>query len=176
MTARPYNVLFLCTGNSARSIIAESLLNEMAQGRFKAYSAGSHPGGPVNPLVLEYLRSKGVAAGGARSKSWDEFAEPDSPRMDLIVTVCDQAAGEVCPVWPGHPARAHWSAPDPAAHMDDPKKANGVIREVFQLMQRRIALLLALPMEKLDRLSLEQGARGIAESTSSKGAISASEK
>jgi len=176
MSARPYHVLFLCTGNSARSIIAESLLNDMAQGRFKAYSAGSHPGGVVNPLVLEYLHSKGLSTESARSKSWDEFAQPDAPRMDLIVTVCDQAAGEVCPVWPGHPARAHWSAPDPAAYMTDPKKATEVIRDVFQLMQRRISLLLALPMEKLERLSLEREARGIAQRTSSKSATSAADR
>src|SRR5438067_1303952 len=138
MNARPYNVLFLCTGNSARSIIAESLLNEMAQGRFNAYSAGSHPGGAVNPLVVEYLHSKGISTEDARSKSWDEFAAPDAPRMDLIVTVCDQVAGEVCPVWPGHPSRAHWSAPDPAAYMNDPQKAREIIRDVFDLMQQRI--------------------------------------
>ena len=164
---RPYNVLFLCTGNSARSIIAESLLNSMGKGRFKAYSAGSHPGGSVNPLVLEQLRSMGISREGARSKSWDEFAAPDAPRMDLVVTVCDQAAGETCPIWPGVPAKAHWSAPDPAVFMDDPVKAKQIIREVFQLLQRRIALLISLPMEKLDQMSLQAEARAIAGKTSS---------
>lgn len=166
VSERPYHVLFLCTGNSARSIIAESLLNEMGKGRFKGFSAGSHPGGTVNPLVLEHLSSNGISALGARSKSWDEFATPNAPRMDLIVTVCDQAAGETCPVWPGHPSRAHWGAPDPAIYMHDRQKAEEVIREVFQITQRRISLLLSLPIEKLDRLSLEREATAIAENTS----------
>ena len=162
MTRRVYNVLFLCTGNSARSIIAETLLNAMGGGRFRAYSAGSHPSGTVNPVVAEYLESRGLGTAGARSKSWDEFADPDAPRMDLVVTVCDQAAGEMCPAWPGTPAKAHWSAPDPAACMDDPEKARAVVREVHHLLQRRIALLLALPIETLDRMSLQSHARAIA--------------
>lgn len=159
----PYNVLFLCTGNSARSIIAERLLNQMGNGRFHAFSAGSHPGGGVNPLVLDYLHSRGFTTAGARSKSWDEFAASGAPVMDLVVTVCDRAAGEACPVWPGHPAQAHWSAPDPAACISEREKAQEIIREVFQLMQRRISLLLSLPNEKLDRLSLETEAKRIAE-------------
>ena len=162
MSGRVCNVLFLCTGNSARSIIAESLLNALGEGRFKGYSAGSHPGGVVNPLVLAHLREAQVRTEGARSKSWDEFARAEAPRMDLVVTVCDQAAGEVCPVWPGMPAQAHWSAPDPAAYMDDPVKARAVIREVMQLMQRRISLLVNLPMATLDRMSLQAEARAIA--------------
>jgi arsenate reductase len=163
MPARAYSVLFLCTHNSARSVIAEALLNQLGAGRFKAYSAGSHPGGTVNPLVLEFLRSNGIATAGVRSKSWDEFAASGAPRMDLIVTVCDQAAGETCPIWPGMPATAHWSAPDPAAHMKDPVEARRVIREVFQQMQRRISLLMSLPIEKLDRMSLQTEARAIAD-------------
>jgi arsenate reductase len=165
VNAATYNVLFLCTGNSARSIIAETLLNAMGGGRFAAYSAGSRPGGTINPYVAEYLTSMGLSLAGARSKSWDEFAGPQAPRMDLVITVCDQAAGETCPVWPGMPAKAHWSAPDPAAHMDQPDKARAVTREVFQLMQRRIALLIALPLATLDRLSLQAQAREIAERT-----------
>ena len=162
MSDRVYNVLFLCTGNSARSIVAESLLNTLGKGRFKAFSAGSHPGGTVNPLVLAHLREAQMSTEGARSKSWDEFARPDAPRMDLVITVCDQAAGEVCPVWPGMPAKAHWSAPDPAAYMDDPEKARAVIRDVTQLMQRRVSLLVNLPMATLDRLSLQAETRAIA--------------
>jgi protein-tyrosine-phosphatase len=156
-------VLFLCTGNSARSIIAESLLNEMGKGRFRAYSAGSHPGGRINPVVAEYLESAGIGTAGARSKSWDEFARPGAPQMDLVITVCDQAAGEVCPAWPGKPARAHWSAPDPAAHMAQPERARAVTREVFDLMRERISMLLAFPVETLDRASLQSAARDVAE-------------
>jgi arsenate reductase len=161
MSRRPFNVLFLCTGNSARSIIAESLLNEMAQGRFKAFSAGSHPGGTVNPLVLEFLEEKGVSTLGARSKSWEEFSRPGAPEMDLVITVCGQAAGEACPVWPGHPATAHWGVEDPAAHMDNPAKARKLIDDAFRILRARIALLLSLPMEKLDRLALESKTREI---------------
>lgn len=165
MSERVYNVLFLCTGNSARSIIAESLLNAMGHGRFQAFSAGSHPGGVVNPLVLAHLESQSVSTAGARSKSWDEFARAEAPRMDLVVTVCDQAAGEVCPVWPGMPAKAHWAAQDPAAFMSDPEKAKRVVREVTQLMQRRISLLVSLPMATLDRMSLQAQTRAIAQET-----------
>jgi arsenate reductase len=161
MDARPCNVLFLCTGNSARSIIAESLLNAMGQGRFRAYSAGSHPGGMVNPLVLLHLRTQGIDTTGARSKAWDEFATPEAPRMDLVVTVCDQAAAETCPIWPGAPAKAHWSAPDPAAHMHDAEAAQRVVGEVYALMQRRVARLVALPVERLDAASLQSEARAI---------------
>ena len=166
MTERVYNVLFLCTGNSARSIIAESLLNAMGKGRFRGYSAGSHPSGRINPYVAEYLGSVGMSTSGARSKSWDEFARPDAPTMDLVITVCDQAAGEACPVWPGMPAIAHWSALDPAAHTEQPDKARAVARDVFQLMQRRISLLLSLPMATLDRMSLQAQTRRIANQTS----------
>lgn len=163
--SRVYNVLFLCTGNSARSIIAESLLNALGKGRFKGFSAGSHPGGVVNPLVLEHLAHVHVSTEGARSKSWDEFAKPGAPLMDLVITVCDQAAGETCPIWPGMPATAHWAAPDPAAYMDDPEKAKRVIREVAQLMHRRISLLVSLPMETLDKMSLQAETRAIVDQT-----------
>ena len=163
---RTYNVLFLCTGNSARSIIAESLLNSMGNFRFKAYSAGSYPSGTVNPLVVEFLKANRISTQGARSKSWDEFAHADAPVMDFVITVCDQAAGEACPVWPGQPVLAHWSAPDPAAQADDQEKASKVIREVFHLMQRRLLLFTSLPMDKLDRLALQTETRAIAHKTS----------
>ena len=165
VSERVYNVLFLCTGNSARSIIAEALLNAMGKGRFRAYSAGSHPSGQINCYVEEYLESVGVNTSGARSKSWDEFARPDAPKMDLVITVCDQAAGESCPVWPGMPAMAHWSAPDPATHLKQPDKVREVVRDVFDLMQRRISLLLSLPMATLDRMSLQSQTRRIADET-----------
>jgi len=162
MAERPYNILFLCTGNSARSIIAEASLNEMARGRFKAYSAGSHPSGTVNPLVLEFLRAKGIPIGGARSKSWEEFSKPGAAQMDFVITVCDSAAGETCPIWPGHPVTAHWGVEDPAAHMDDPKKAKRVIEDAFRILRSRISLLLNLPVDKLDRLTLQAKTRDIA--------------
>lgn len=161
MCDRLYNVLFLCTGNSARSIIAETLLNTMGAGRFHAYSAGSHPGGTINPHVAEYLQSKGFDISQARSKSWDEFATPGAAHMDLIITVCDDAAGEVCPVWPGHPARAHWSAPDPAAYMHDPNKAKEIVATVFDLMRRRIEDLISVKNGTVDRAVLEAKARDI---------------
>lgn len=149
------NVLFLCTGNSARSIIAEAILNHDARGQFRAFSAGSHPSGTVNPLVLEFLLSQRIPTDGARSKSWDEFARPDSPPLDFVFTVCDSAAGEVCPAWPGQPMTAHWGVDDPAAFMHDPEKAKQVIREVFHLLRQRISLFISLPLHKLDKLSLQ---------------------
>ncbi len=161
MSERAYNVLFLCTGNSARSIIAESLLRQMGKGRFRAFSAGSHPTGAVNPLVLEYLASQRLPVDGAHSKAWDEFAAPGAPPLDFVITVCDQAAGEVCPVWPGQPVSAHWGVEDPARWMSEPDRARRVVREVFMVLQKRIGLLLALPIEKLDRLSLQAAAREI---------------
>lgn len=165
MSERTYNVLFLCTGNSARSIIAEALLNAMGACRFRGYSAGSHPTGRINPYIAEYLASVGISTANARSKSWDEFARPEAPKMDLVITVCDQAAGEVCPVWPGMPAKAHWSAPDPALHHDRPDMVRDVARDVFHLMHRRIALLMNLPIATLDRMSLQTEVRSIAEQT-----------
>ena len=161
MDAKPYNVLFLCTGNSARSIIAEATLNSVSKGKFKAYSAGSFPSGKVNPLVIEFLEQNGISTAGARSKSWDEFARPGSPPMDFIITVCDQAAGEVCPVWPGQPVTAHWGVDDPARYMDNPEKAKKVIQEASRVLRNRILLLTALPLDKLDRMSLQSRLREI---------------
>ncbi|KGQ17875.1 Protein tyrosine phosphatase [Lysobacter dokdonensis DS-58] len=152
-----YNALFLCTGNSARSQIAEVLLNAMGKGRFRAYSAGSHPSGEVHPLAVRTIRDHGLSAQGLRSKSWDEFAGPDAPTMDFVITVCDNAAGETCPVWPGHPAVAHWGVPDPAAS-GDPQ----AFKDAWLVLRRRIELLLALPLEKLDNLARTQKLNEIA--------------
>lgn len=165
MAEKIFNVLFLCTGNSARSIIAESALNHLGKGRFKAYSAGSYPSGEVNPLVLAYLNKRGICTDGARSKSWDEFSGPDAPKMDLVITVCDDAAGEVCPIWPGQPITAHWGVEDPARFMDDEEKANKVIQDTFRILSRRIQLLLALPSESLDRIALTSAVREIGSQT-----------
>ncbi len=150
------NVLFLCTGNSARSILAEAYLNSAGRGRFKAYSAGSHPTGKVNAFALDLLAKGGIDASGYRSKSWDEFAQPDAPKLDFVFTVCDNAAGEVCPVWPGQPISAHWGVQDPATvtGTDDEKRA--AFRKAFTELSTRIDLLLALPIRKLDRLVLKQ--------------------
>jgi arsenate reductase len=155
------NVLFLCTGNSARSIIAESILNHDGAGKFRAFSAGSHPSGAVNPLVLEFLRSQRIPTEGARSKSWDEFAAPSATPLDFVFTVCDSAAGEVCPMWPGQPMTAHWGVEDPAQYMHDPEKAKQVIRDVFHLLRRRISIFVSLPLDKLDKLSLQNKLRDI---------------
>jgi len=151
---RIYNVLFLCTGNSARSVLAEALLNAEGKGRFRAFSAGSFPKGTVNPLALATLQQAGLPAGGYRSKSWDEFARAAAPVMDFVFTVCDDAAGEVCPVWPGHPVTAHWGLPDPAAvEGSDAKKARA-FRDTLAALANRIRLFTALPFDKLDRLAL----------------------
>jgi arsenate reductase len=152
---RVFNVLFLCTGNSARSIIAEAILKQLGRGRFQAFSAGSHPTGKLNPLVVEYLAQQRIPTEGMRSKSWDEFAAPGAPGLDFVITVCDQAAGEMCPVWPGRPVTAHWGVQDPAGYMADPERARKVIKDAFHILQRRVMLLLALPIEKLDRLALQ---------------------
>jgi arsenate reductase len=161
MAHRAFNVLFLCTGNSARSIMAESILNRLGREHFRAFSAGSHPTGKVNPLVVEFLQQQRVSTDGARSKAWDEFAAPGAPALDFVITVCDQAAGEMCPVWPGQPVTAHWGVEDPAAHMDDPERARSIIKGVFRTLQRRIQLLVSLPMDKLDRLALQKATRDI---------------
>ena len=156
MTDRPYNVLFLCTGNSARSILGEALLNSLGKGRFRAWSAGSRPGGRVNPFALEILAKNGFATEGLRSKSWDEFAAPGAPEFDFIFTVCDAAAAETCPVWPGHPMSAHWGIPDPAAVEGDDETKRRAFRDAFSRLQRRISLLVNLPVQSLDKLSLQK--------------------
>lgn len=161
MNEKTYNVLFLCTGNSARSIMAEVLLNHMGKGRFHAFSAGSHPAGQVNPLALELLRARGLPIDALRSKSWDEFALPGAPKMDFVITVCDKAAGEQCPFWPGQPLTAHWGFEDPAAATGTETVRRRVFDKVSFEIGRRIELLLALPVEKLDRLALEHQVRDI---------------
>jgi arsenate reductase (thioredoxin) len=156
MTNPTYNVLFLCTGNSARSIMAEGILNRKANGRFKAYSAGSHPSGKVRPESLKQLELAGISTEGLRSKSWDEFAAPDAPQMHFIFTVCDNAANEVCPVWPGHPMTAHWGIPDPAAAQGTPDEMARAFRDAFSILDRRISLFLALPIATLEQLAIQQ--------------------
>lgn len=155
MTPPNYNVLFLCTGNSARSILAEALLGTLGKGRFQAFSAGSQPSGQVQPMAAELAQSLGYPAERLRSKSWDEFAEPGAPQMDIIITVCDNAAGEACPVWLGHPATAHWGVPDPAAVVGDEDERRRAYMAAFATLRRRVELLLALPLDKLDRLAVQ---------------------
>ena len=156
-----FNVLFLCTGNSARSILAESLLNHLGKGRFHAFSAGSHPAAQVNPFALELLEKNHFPISGLRSKPWDEFAQPDAPRLDFVITVCDKAAGEVCPVWPGQPMTAHWGIPDPAAvEGSDDAKRHAFVEAMSQL-QRRISMFVSLPFASLDGLKLQQAVRDI---------------
>lgn len=155
MDDRKFNILFLCTGNSARSVLAESTVNALGHGRFVAYSAGSHPGGKVNPFAVELLEKNGFPTAGLRSKSWDEFAAPGAPVMDFIITVCDNAAGEVCPLWPGKPVSAHWGVEDPAAAEGIDENKRKAFQTAFLILKRRIELLLALPVEKLDALALQ---------------------
>lgn len=157
----PLNVLFLCTGNSARSILAEALLNHLGDGRFHAFSAGSMPKGEVNPHALPLVRALGFKDTDFRSKPWDEFAVPGAPRLDFVITVCDNAAGEVCPIWPGQPISAHWGIPDPAAATRSEAEIAVAFREAARQLRNRIELLLALPVAKLDRLSLQAQVRGI---------------
>lgn len=152
----PRNVLFICTGNSARSILGEALMNHAGRGRFHAFSAGSTPGGKVNPYALQTLQEMGVPVGEPRSKSWDEFAGDEAPRMDFIFTVCDQAAGEVCPYWPGQPMTAHWGLPDPAAVRGSESEIRAAFRDTAVALKRRIDLMLALPMEKLDAMAIKR--------------------
>ena len=161
VTAATYNVLFLCTGNSARSIMAERLLDHWGKGRFHAHSAGSFPTGKVNPLAIQVLTHAGLPAEGLRSKSWNEFAAPGAPKLDFVFTVCDQAAGEVCPVWPGQPVTAHWGVPDPAAAAGTDDERLHAFREAFRMLENRIKLFASLPIDKLDRLTLTARVREI---------------
>lgn len=161
---RPHTVLFLCTGNSARSILSEVLMNVRGGGRFTAYSAGSHPTGRVNPHAIALLQRMGMPTEGLRSKSWDEFAAPGAPELDFVFTVCDNAAGEVCPYWPGQPVTAHWGIPDPAAvEGTDIEKADA-FREAFRVIDRRVSLLTSLPVATLDRMTLTEKLREIGRS------------
>jgi arsenate reductase (thioredoxin) len=154
MTGNLYNVLFLCTGNSARSIIAEAILNRSGQGSFRAYSAGSQPKGEVNPNTIKLLRGLGYDTSRFRSKSWSEFATPDAPSLDFVFTVCDNAAGEACPVWPGKPMTAHWGVPDPAEAEGTDAQIAVAFQDAYRMLIRRIELFTALPIEKLDQMTL----------------------
>jgi arsenate reductase (thioredoxin) len=156
MANRVFNVLFLCTGNSARSILAEAILDHLGNGRFRAFSAGSHPGGKVNPFAIDLLAAQGLAVADLRSKSWDEFAAPGAPPIDFVFTVCDNAAGEVCPVWPGQPMTAHWGIEDPAAveGSDDTKRK--AFFKAYSEMNRRISLFTSLPLARLDRMAIKR--------------------
>ena len=159
------NVLFLCTHNSARSILAEAILNHISDGRFKAYSAGSSPreNQKPNPLGLQVLQQAGISIDGLRSKSWDEFAQPDAPPMDLIVTVCDNAANEVCPVWIGHPAQVHWGYADPSAGDGDDAQKFEAFRQTLHALHRRLELLVSLPSDKLKKATLQNAAHALAQ-------------
>lgn len=165
-----YNVLFLCTGNSARSILAEALLNAMGQGRFRAYSAGSHPGGVVNPHALGFLAHNGFDTTGLRSKSWDEFAVPGAPHMDFVITVCDNAAGEVCPLWPGQPVSAHWGLPDPAAVQGRDDVKLRAFAATAAALQKRLELFLALPLARLDGMAIKAQLSAIGQGATDKAA------
>ncbi len=161
MTEHPYNVLFLCTANSARSIIAEAILNKIGTGKFRAFSAGSHPRGQINPKALQLLQSLGHDISGFRSKSWSEFAEPGAPLLDFVFTVCDNAAGEACPVWPGQPMTAHWGVPDPALATGSPAEIALAFKDTYRMLNQRIGIFAALPLRSLDRLSLQNKLRDI---------------
>ena len=161
MSDKIYNVLFICTQNSARSILAEGLLNSLGRGRFVAYSAGSQPGGSVNPFALKTLERLRIPTDGYRSKDWAEFAQPHAPQMDFVFTVCDNAAGEVCPVWPGQPMTAHWGLPDPAAFEGTDEEKSRVFWDASVILKRRIELMLALPMQSLDRLAIQREIKDI---------------
>ena len=167
--ARTYNVLFLCTGNSARSILAEALIEHWGKGRFKGYSAGSFPRGSVHPLAIKLLERLNLRTTGMRSKSWDEFAQPGAPKMDFVFTVCDQAAGEVCPIWPGNPITAHWGVPDPAAIEGTEVERCNAFRDALRALESRIKLFVALPIDKLDRMAAKREVDQIGRIDSSQG-------
>ena len=156
MTEHAYNVLFLCTGNSARSILAECILNREGRGRFRAFSAGSHPKGQVHPFALELLNKMNHPTAGLRSKSWDEFATPDAPALDFVFTVCDNAVSEVCPFWPGQPMTAHWGVPDPAAAEGSDAERHLAFADAYRMLSNRISIFTNLPMQSLDRLTLQK--------------------
>ncbi|MFM8547833.1 MAG: arsenate reductase ArsC [Betaproteobacteria bacterium] len=164
--SKPFNVLFLCTHNSARSILAEALLNHLGQGRFKAYSAGSSPreNQRPNPLALETLTRAGVSVEGLYSKSWDEFAKPDAPKMDLVITVCDNAAGEACPYWPGQPATAHWGYADPSEASGDDDKKREAFKQTLHMMRKRLDIFVNQPQSSLSKMAIEKTARDLARS------------
>jgi arsenate reductase len=168
---RAYNVLFLCTGNSARSVIAEAILNRVGVGKFKAYSAGSMPKGEVHPETLALLKRLNYDTSAFRPKSWDEFAQPGAPPLDFVFTVCDNAAGEVCPIWPGQPMTAHWGIPDPAAATGSPVDIARAFANAYGAMQNRIAIFANLPFESLDRLSLQSRLDHIGQSTDADGDV-----
>ena len=165
MTEKTYNVLFLCTGNSARSIMAEALVTTLSNGKFKGYSAGSQPGGKVHPLAFEKVQKTGYPLENLRSKNWDEFARPDAPHMDFIITVCDNAAGEVCPIWPGHPASAHWSFQDPAAVEGTEEEKRAAFDKVFRQIATRMHAFISLPFQLLDKTVIQQEIRKIGDAT-----------
>jgi arsenate reductase (thioredoxin) len=165
MSERVYNVLFLCTGNSARSILAESLLNSLGNGRFRAFSAGSFPKGRVHPMAVELLKRKNFPAEGVRSKSWDEFAAPEAPPIDFVITVCDNAAGEVCPVWPGNPMTAHWGIADPAAVEGTDAEKALAFRKALEELETRVKLFTSLPIGSLDSMALQVRLREIGRSS-----------
>ena len=161
MADRPFNALFLCTGNSARSIIAEAILNKLGQGKFRAYSAGSQPKGQVNPNTIQLLRGLGYDTSSFRSKSWSEFAKPGAPPLDFVFTVCDNAAGEACPVWPGQPMTAHWGVPDPAEARGSEAEIALAFKDAYRMLFQRIGIFTALPIRGLDKLSLQNKLREI---------------
>jgi arsenate reductase len=161
MPDRVYNVLFLCTGNSSRSILAEAILNKLGQGRFKAFSAGSTPKDKVHPITLQLLTDEGLPTEGLRSKPWDEFAAPGAPAMDFIFTVCDDAAGEVCPIWPGHPITAHWGIEDPAAVVGTPVVERAAFVQAFRFLRNRIIAFTSLPLASIEHMALENQVRAI---------------
>ncbi len=164
MSNRIMNVLFLCTGNSARSIMAETILNSLGAKRFHAYSAGSHPAGSVNPIAINWLKKNRFETDSLRSKSWDEFAAPGAPVMDFVLTVCDNAAGEVCPVWPGQPISAHWGVEDPVSVQGTSEEKEKAFSNVFMILNRRISIFISLPFASLDRISLHREVKKIGQS------------